>query len=169
MHNSESDFRSDDPHELEADEFAAALLMPMDLFRKEIDNFRCGFCKLVDLTALADRLGTSITSTARRYCQCDRDPCTVFFSKHGFIAWGESSTDMKYKQLYFYRFGTPPPRGSKTEELWRQIDSGQPVAVVQGTVDAHVWFDYPRVAYLWEEAMPLGTTGLAITQLTPET
>ena len=50
-----------------------------------------------------------------------------------------------------------------------QIDAGQPASVIQGTVDAHIWFDYPQAKYLWEEAMPLGGTGLAITQLTPET
>ena len=69
--------------------------MPKELFRQEIDTFRCGVCTLDDLTRLAEHLGTSITSTARRYCQCDREPCTVFFSKNGIITWGVSSTDMK--------------------------------------------------------------------------
>ena len=81
MHNSVADFGSRSPTEIEADEFAADLLMPMELFRAALDLFRNGFCDLDDLTRLADRLGTSITSTARRYCESDREPCTIFFSR----------------------------------------------------------------------------------------
>lgn len=168
MHNSVSDFRSQDPFEQQADEFAASLLMPMELFRQELERFRGGFCDLSDLSRLADRLGTSITSTARRYCQCDREPCTIFFSEDGIVRWGISSTDMQYRQMYFYEYGTPVPERSRTAKLWSQIAAGENVEIVKGSVDAHVWFDRPRAEYLWEEVMPLGRTGVAITQLTPE-
>ena len=85
MHNSVTDFGSRSPTEIEADEFAADLLMPMGLFRAELNLFRNGFCDLDDLTRLADRLGTSITSTARRYCESDREPCYDFLlgRRHG--------------------------------------------------------------------------------------
>jgi hypothetical protein len=168
MHNSVSDYRSKDPMEQQADEFAAAILMPLELFRKELDSFRCGFCDLKDLGRLADRLGASITSTARRYCQADREPCTVFFSQDGVISWGVSSTDMKLNKMYFYEYGTPAPARSKTANLWDRINRGEACEVVSGTVDAQVWFQWPRSKYLWEEVMPLGNTGVAITQLTPE-
>lgn len=167
-HNSVGDYRSRDPLELQADEFAAALLMPFELFRRELDSFRCGFCDLKDIGRLADRLGTSLTSTARRYCQCDREPCTVFFSEAGAVRWGVASTDMKMRQMYYYKNGNAPPDGSKTAALWDQLDRGEQGDLVSGTVDAYAWFDYPRAKYLWEEAMPLGNTGIVITQLTPE-
>jgi hypothetical protein len=142
--------------------------MPMELFRSEIDRFRCGFCNLRDLGRLADRLGTSITSTARRYCQCDREPCTVFFSENGCIRWGVSSSDMQARQMYFYPYGQSAPAGSKTALLWEQLADGETVDFLEGSIAAHVWFERPRARVLWEEIMLLGNTGIGITQLTPE-
>ena len=107
MHNSVIDFGSRTPIEIEADEFAADLLMPMELFRAELNRFRNGFCDLNDLSKLAARLGTSLTSTARRYCESDREPCTIFFSENGVIRWGHSSEDMKRTGMYYYKYETP--------------------------------------------------------------
>lgn len=168
MHNSVSDFRSIDPLEQQADEFAAALLMPLELFRRELDSFSLRRCDLKDLSRLADRIGTSITSTARRYCQSDREPCTIFFSEDGVVRWGVSSTDMQLRGMFFHKYGTPAPAGSKTAELWDRLRCGESCDVVSGTVDSHVWFEWPKADDLWEEVMPLGNTGVVITQLTPE-
>jgi Zn-dependent peptidase ImmA (M78 family) len=168
VHDSISDYCSRDETECQADEFAAELLMPMALFRPELDHFHNGFCTLDDLALLASRLGTSITSTARRYCQSDREPCTIFFSTNGLIRWGNWSDDMKSRYMYFYPYNTAPPRGSKTGLLWDKIKQGEPVDNIEGTVNAHLWFERPRANYLWEEARTLGATGRIITQLTPE-
>ena len=166
-HNSESDFGSRNPAELEADEFAADLLMPMELYRGQLDSFRCGFCTLGDLTRLAEQLGTSLTSTARRYCESDREPCTIFFSTRGLMHWGKASTDMQSLGMYFCDTNQPAPAGSKTAELWAQLEAGAPVDKVEGRIRADVWFRWPKATYLWEEAMPLGRQRV-ITQLTPD-
>lgn len=39
--------------------------MPFELFRRELDSFRCVFCDLKDLGRLADRIGTSLTSALK--------------------------------------------------------------------------------------------------------
>jgi hypothetical protein len=166
-HKSVSDFGSRSPAELEADEFAADLLMPMELFRAQLDSFRCGFCTLSDLTRLAERLGTSLTSTVRRYCESDREPCTIFFSTDGMMHWGKASTDMQFLGMYFCETNQPAPAGSKTAELWNHLDAGTPVEKVEGRIRADVWFRWPKATYLWEEAMPLGRRRV-ITQLTPD-
>lgn len=166
-HNSESDFRSRHPAELEADEFAADLLMPMELFRAELNSFRNGFCTLDNLVTLAERLGTSLTSTAMRYCASDREPCTVFFSTNGIMRWGKSSHDMQSLGLYFCETNNPAPAGSKTAELWAKIRAGEQPGKVEGRVPAEVWFKWPKATYLWEEAMPLGQNRV-ITELTPD-
>jgi Zn-dependent peptidase ImmA (M78 family) len=168
VHDSVSDFRSRDPIEIQADEFAADLLMPMPLFRAELDGFRSGFCTLDDLSTLATRLGTSLTSVGRRYCESDREPCTILFSDSGLIRWSHSSEDMKRKLLYFYPYNSAPPRGSKTAALWEMIHNGTATGKIEGSVAANVWFDMPRARYLWEEARPLGNTGRVITQITIE-
>lgn len=167
-HNSVIDFASRDNRENEADEFAADLLMPMELFRKELDLFRLGFCDLDDLFKLAKRLGTSITSTARRYCESDREPCTIFFSANGLIWWNHFATDMKRLGLYFYPYDTPPPAGSKTHEFWTRIRDGETPKKISGRVLASRWFQWPKREYVWEEVTALGGTGRAITQLTPD-
>lgn len=166
-HNSESDFRSRHPAELEADEFAADLLMPIDLFRTELNSFRNGFCTLDNLGTLADRLGTSLTSTAMRYCASDREACTIFFSSNGLMHWGKASQDMQLRGMYFCETNNPPPAGSKTAELWANIRAGGSGEKIEGRVPAEVWFKWPKAIYLWEETMPLGQNRV-ITELTPD-
>lgn len=166
-HNSITDFISRDPMEVEADEFSADLIMPMELFRKELKNFRGGFCTLEDLGRLANRLGTSLTSTARRYCESDGEACTIYFSEVGVIQWGKASDDMKRTGMYWWDYGTPPPQGSNTAAYWEKIRHGGPAERIASRVDADIWFNRPGAAELWEEVLPLGGTGRAVTQLTP--
>jgi len=165
-HNSESDFSSRSPIELEADEFSADLLMPMPLFRTALDRFRNGFCDLDNLGTLAERLGTSFTSTARRYCESDREPCTIFFSTNGVMHWGMASEDMRRLGMYWCDSGNPPPTGSKTAELWELVANRQPAEKVSGRVLAELWFKWPKAEFLWEEVKFLGNR--VITQLTPD-
>jgi hypothetical protein len=166
-HNSITDFVSRDPMEEEADNFSADLIMPMELFRKELKTFRGGFCTLQDLGRLADRFGTSLTSTARRYCESDGEACTIYFSEAGVIQWGKSSEDMRRTGMYWWVYGTPPPQRSNTAAYWEKIRHGGPAERIASRVDADIWFDRPGAAELWEEVVPLGGTGRAITQLTP--
>jgi len=166
-HNSESDFRSRQPAELEADEFAADLLMPMELFRAKLNSFRSSFCTLDNLAMLAEQLETSLTSTAIRYCASDREPCTIFFSTNEVMHWGKASQDMQLLGMYFCETNKPPPAGSKTAELWARIRADGYAKKIEGRVPAGLWFEWPRAAYLWEEAMPLGQNRV-ITQLTPD-
>lgn len=166
-HNSESDYRSGNAAEREADEFAANLLMPMQLFRAELDSFRNGFCTLDDLGRLAKRLGTSLTSTAMRYCVSDREPCTVFFSTGGKMHWGKSSQDMQSLGMYYCEANSPSPVGSKTAELWAKLRAGEQAGKIEGRVLAEVWFKRAKATYLWEEAMRLGQNRV-ITELTPD-
>lgn len=166
-HDSESDFVSRDPKEIEADEFAADLLMPMELFRKEIPTFRGGFCQIKDLMTLADRLGVSVTSIARRYCESDGEACTIYFSEGGRVRWGKYSEDMKRRYMYYYEYNTAPPAGSNTRAYWDAKKAGTPVDRLASQVSAQVWFPSTFTKTLWEEVMPLGNTGRVITMLTP--
>lgn len=169
LHNSEADFRSRDPREQEGDEFAAALLMPRELFVQEVNRHYHRVCTLRELCSMAyNRFGTSITSTVRRYCQCDIEACAVVLSAAGNVLWAVYSEDMAYRNMKYIKFGAPVPAGSKTARLWEMIGDGCG-ETVEGSVDATTWFPYPRYGgQLWEEAMPLGNTGLALTYMTLE-
>lgn len=168
MHNSIADFRSSDPREEEADEFAANLLMPKDLFIHEVRQFRQGVCTLKEICRMADeRFGTSVTSTARRYCQCDIEACSIVVSENGAVRWAMHSEDMKGLNMRYVPAREPVPATSKTAALWRTIIEGGSAEPTEGVVDAEVWFDRPYYKkQLWEEAMPLGVTGLVLTYLT---
>lgn len=167
-HNSEPDYSSRSPKEQEADDFSADLLMPLPLFREELNAFRNGFCTLDDLGRLANRLGTSVTSTARRYCEADREPCAIFFSEGGLMHRGRASEDMRLRGMYWCENDVPPPVGSKAAELWADIAAGKAVERLEGRVAAEVWFKWPKAKYLYEDSMSLGGTGRVITQLTPD-
>ncbi len=167
IHNSVTDYGSKDPVETEADRFAASLLMPRTLFIEGVRNFRGGFCTLADLCTLADRLGTSVTSTAIRYCDCELEPTTIVVSREGTVLWSWASTDMRLLNMSFVQSGSSIPRGSKTAELYAKRDHGRDDEFVEGRVSASTWFDRPRRNEVWEEAKFLGSrvlTYLAATE-----
>lgn len=168
MHSSESDFRSKEPREREADEFAASLLMPKDLFIAQVKRFRQHVCTLKDICTLADvQFHTSVMSTARRYCQCDIEACSIVVSREGKVLWTMHSEDMRRGNMKYIPAGAPVPRMSKTAGLFeREPDD---LSWIEGSVDAEVWFERPSYRKgLWEEALPLGSTGLVLTYLTLE-
>ena len=156
MHNSESDYRSRDPLEQQADKFSANLLMPRDLFVEAVKNFRQSVCDIRDLKKLAERLGTSITSTVIRYCDCDIEPAMAIFSEDGIVRWTYFSQDMKELGCWFVRFGTQIPTNSQTTKLLELLENGPTDEVVGHRIDPHVWFEWPRCKWLYEEAVQLG-------------
>jgi Zn-dependent peptidase ImmA (M78 family) len=166
MHNSLSDFRSEDAQEQEADEFAADLLMPKELFIKEVRQFRQRVCTLKEICQMADqRFNTSVLSTARRYCQCDIEACSIVVSENGLVRWAMHSEDMKRLNMRYVPARQPVPSMSKTANLWQTTD--KTAESVEGLVDAETWFEHPFYKkMLWEEAMVLGNTGLVLTYLT---
>jgi hypothetical protein len=167
-HSSTVDFRSNAVMEQEADEFAAHILMPLDLFRAEVRQFRGKFCLLKDLCELAEkRVVASLTSTVRRYCQADIEPCSVVFSENGVVKWANHSEDMRRLGMGFFPFGDPIPRGSRTAGLWADLEDAGWAKAVEGSMEPTVWFERTTFhGMLWEEAMPLGNTGVVLTYLT---
>lgn len=78
IHESRAGFGSGDRYEIEADHFAAGLLMPRPLFT---DAMRRAGDGLAAIEALKDLCQTSLTATAIRYTQCSpRDQMAVVLS-----------------------------------------------------------------------------------------
>ena len=164
-HSSKTNFVSKDKMEEEADEFAASLLMPMELFRDRIQLLRSGVASLGNLCRLADDVfNTSVTSTVRRYCQSDVEPCAAVFSENGRVRWCIFSEDMRRTGMGFIEFGSNLPEASHTAKL-----DDPSLSEVEGSIEPWQWFDSPRFeGRLWEEAMRLGQTGLVLTYLTQQ-
>jgi Zn-dependent peptidase ImmA (M78 family) len=77
FHESRAGFASSDPYELEADYFAAALLMPEAPFKRALGRHDSG---LASVQALAKDCKTSLTATAIRYVSLTRDAVAVILS-----------------------------------------------------------------------------------------
>lgn len=81
------------PPEKEANDFAAELLMPKDLFREEA-RWREMNADTID--TLKSVFEVSFTSAAIRYVELDVAPSAVVFSQDGQIRWSRSSDSFPY-------------------------------------------------------------------------
>ncbi len=77
VHESRAGFVSTVGYELEADHFAARLLMPNALFSSALRNAGEGFAAV---ESLAGTCQTSLTATAIRYAECTHEPVAIIVS-----------------------------------------------------------------------------------------
>jgi IrrE N-terminal-like domain len=168
-HNSVTDFRSRDPREMEADEFASALLMPNELFAAALKSRRMTICTLADLSRLAENaFQTSLTSTVRRYVGLDWEACSMVVSQAGVVKWAMHSESMRALGMSWIDSGIPVPSTTPTAKLWDCLGKQATLEPMEGGVGADLWFERPYRRRLWEETMPLGYTGQVLTFLVSE-
>lgn len=164
IHESRAGFRSSERHELEADHFAAGLLMPSLLFRKEINKHDSG---LAAVEALSEACATSLTATAIRYAQLSPDPLAVIVSEGECVDYCFMSEELReVPELQWIRKNAPLPRDSATRKL-NNSDTGvlnrerleQPSSFQE-------WFEKSLDVEIYEEAVGLGRYGKTLTILT---
>lgn len=78
--------------------------------------------------------------------------------------WAFHSDSMKAKNMAFISQDTAIPSNTPTAKLLKNSGIGS-IPTAEGTVEADVWYDRPYCDRLWEEAMPLGNTGMMLTFL----
>lgn len=167
VHQSRAGFASGDKYELEADHFAAGLLMPRPLFTKAMDRAGSGFYAIEKLHRQCQ---TSITSTAMRYAQLADVPVAIVMSSGESIDyWFASESFKRIPGIDWLRKGDRLPRQSATFKF--NQDSGR---VEQGqhwerSTTVRDWFgDGPDVE-LSEDIVGLGSYGRTLTVLFSET
>jgi len=101
--------------ETEANRFAAALLMPDELFRNEAKKYNCS---TETIRQLAQTFRVSISSASIRYAKLDMAPCSVVYSEHGTVKWSFSSDSAKYKAI---RNGTAVHSDSGAAECFEGV------------------------------------------------
>ncbi|MCB1100655.1 MAG: ImmA/IrrE family metallo-endopeptidase [Verrucomicrobiae bacterium] len=94
------------PMEVEANTFAAELLMPSTYFRPRCKVYEPSLAVISDL---ANEFRTTLTATAIRFATETRHPLVVVFSEEGVVRW--SYSDPK-KDLPYVRTGMAIPRYS---------------------------------------------------------
>ncbi len=164
IHVSRGGFVTNDPYELEADHFAAGLLMPEQPFRKEIDRREPG---LAAIEAIADLCVASRTAAAIRYAEVGDAATAVIMSTGGVVDYCFMSEAMKsLPKLDWLRKGIKVPLGTVTATLAsdpRRVAAGERV---KGEADVREWLGGPTSAVVKEESLGLGAYGKVLTILT---
>ena len=92
------DWYSNNDIEAEADTFASYLLMPLDDFRRQIDNK----INLDMLQNCADRYGVSLTAAILKWLSYTDEKAVLIMSNDGFMNWA-SSSDPAFRAGAFYK------------------------------------------------------------------
>jgi len=133
-------------HESEANQFAAELLMPAELFSEKAIVEKFSFEHLRNLAKL---FNTSITATAIRYAQYGNIPIGIVYSQNNFIRWFSSSDKFIYP---FFKIKEAVPSGTVAS---RYFKSG--TIVKEPKVILPLWFsDYNTKSdvYFYEHCFP---------------
>lgn len=94
--------------EIEADQFASYLLMPMDDYRAQVQGKKM---TLDLLEACADRYAVSMTAAARKWIEFTEERAVLVVGRDGFVLWSRAS-DAAFRSGVYYKSGTPLPEAS---------------------------------------------------------
>lgn len=164
VHESRAGSYSDDRYEVEADHFAAALLMPEDLFRTAIGSAGSG---LTAIEGLAQLCVTSLTATAIRFTQFSGDIVAVVVSAGNRVIYcfmSEALEEIAGNNRI--QKGEQLPPGTPTAEFNKdanRVKQGQRHA---GTSDLQDWIGGRHSVELTEQVVGLGGYGRTLTVLT---
>jgi hypothetical protein len=164
VHTSHAGFVSADPYELEADQFAAGLLMPSGPFKRALGRHDAG---LLAIGFMAGLCKTSLTATAIRYAELTDDALAIVISTGPTIDFCFMSDTIKsLPQLSWLRKGTRVPQDTVTEKLNanpRRVADGERD---EGDIDVTDWLGGSRSACALEEVVGLGNYGKTLTVIT---
>ena len=164
VHESRAGFASGNRYEIEADHFAAGLLMPRLLFMEAMRTSGEG---LTAIEKLASLCRTSLTATGIRYVQCSRDPLAIVLSTGSQINYCFMSDALKeVKGLNWIRKGEGLSRNTTTFAFNQDVDRVGGVDLTGGTSDLQDWFGGDRSIPITEEVAGLGSYGKTLTVLT---
>jgi hypothetical protein len=161
VHTSHAGFVSGDPYELEADNFAAGLLMPDRPFKRALEKCEPGFATVESMAKLCR---TSLTATAIRYAELTDDAVAVVVSTGSTIDYCRLSGTIKsLRGLNWLRKGSTVPMNTATGRL-----NGKPDCVARGErvedeIDIMDWLGGVRSVKALEEVIGLGSYGKTLT------
>ncbi len=165
LHASRADFTQNISIELEADHFAAGLLMPTALTCQFLSRHQVG---LEGILKLADVAGCSCTSAAIRAAEVSPYPIAVIVSEGTRVAYAFTSNAFKsLGTLAFLKKGTPLPNGAT---LQFNSNPSNVLNARRKTSETTLfeWFDCRKPVTLDEEIIGLGKYGYTLTVLSSE-
>jgi Zn-dependent peptidase ImmA (M78 family) len=163
IHRSNSGFISHDREERQADQFAAALLMPESLFKKAIDRAGQGF---LAIQSLADLCKTSITSTAIRYAKYADDALAVIVSSGDRVEYCFLSERLRdAKKFRWLKPGDLIAPRSTTASFNKKAANIEVGKQEEGSCLLDDWFDDAPQVEMNEDVVGLGSYGKTLTVL----
>lgn len=163
IHQSRADFRSTDRYEIEADRFAAGLLMPRHLFAPAAVRAGKGFAAVESLHKLCK---TSLHATAIRYAQCAADPLAIVVSTGDQIDHCFMSDELKALDgIDWLRKHTALPRSTATYAFNQDANKVRNGERADGTSAFQDWFGGPHEIEVTEDVVGLGSYGRTLTVL----
>ncbi len=162
QHASMAGFGSKDSIEIEADHFAASLLMPPFLFKPAMDKFKDGLQAVIGLRKLTE---ASLEATAIRYAEHTRAAVAVIISTGRFVDYCVLSEEAREQKVQHLRRGVSLPHGSCTLQLNQDPDAVAAGKTESDDIAADVWFSDAK-GTCTEEAVGLGAYGKTLTVIT---
>jgi Zn-dependent peptidase ImmA (M78 family) len=166
VHESHAGFGSGDQIELEADHFAAGLLMPSNLFKAEAGKYSDGYTAI---EKIAERCETSLTSSAIRYAELTDAAIAVVISTGSSVNYCFSSRAMRGIRGYKHPLkGSALPRESLTR-IFNQTENNIISAQREDdSADLIAWFRSDDEIDASEEVIGLGGYGKTLTIITAD-
>lgn len=162
-HESHAGFNSSNQYEIEADHFAAGLLMPSHLFTPALRRAGVG---LKAIETMVETCNTSILATAIRVTECTSHPMAIVVSTANKIDYCFMSAAFKeIDGITWIRKYEPVPRNAPTFEFNLDPQKVQRGARVQGASDLQDWFSSERSIAVAEDVIGLGSYGKTLTVL----
>lgn len=165
-HYSSPPHKATEPLELEANVFAAELLMPKPLISPIMDGADIG---LASVRVIANRCETSLTSAAIRYVELTPDPVAIIVSHEGTIEFSSVSSSLwSYPGVARRKpqRGDDLVRGTAAYRLARSPAKVRSVAEDSDTASLDFWFPGCEPGgELVEESVGLGRYGRVLTVL----
>jgi hypothetical protein len=166
-HLSRSGFSEGDSSiEIEADHFAAGLLLPAHLMRKALVEGPIG---LSGIRQIAGQAKASLTAAAIRAAECAPFPLCIIVSSGEVVSYAFPSDSFKGLGRNIYlRKGSPVASASATAALNSRPQDVLAAIEMTGECRLIDWFDTDRNVTLDEEVIGLGGYGLTLTVLSSE-
>ncbi|MBN8995372.1 MAG: ImmA/IrrE family metallo-endopeptidase [Rhizobiales bacterium] len=163
IHTSHAGFVSGDPYELEADHFAAGLLMPESLFKRALVKLDPGLAAVESMATLCK---TSLTATGIRCAELSDRAVAVIISTGQTIDYCFMSDVIKsLPELNWLRKGSAVPPATATSAFNKNAGNVRDGRREAADVDALDWLGGKRSVILSEEIVGLGSYGKTMTVL----
>ncbi|TDQ76874.1 MULTISPECIES: ImmA/IrrE family metallo-endopeptidase [Burkholderiaceae] len=166
VHESRAGFGSSDQYELEADHFAAALLMPSHLFDDAVRKYPDG---MDAVRGLASSCKTSLTASAIRYAELTEAAVAVVVSHGSTVDFCFVSTAMRRIKGYRHPLkGSVLPRDSLTRDFNQDKRNVESAAEDNDETELNIWFHVDDEIDATEEVIGLGDYAKTLTVITAD-